>query len=455
MHQERQSTSAISLRPREVGCRVPLTTAALRGWKFYSDVPVISTRTSCASVGCRGTLDVNLLRTCIRTVVRRHEALRTRIIALDGSPLQYIDEDGDVQLCVVEAEGGTGEALDRKIQLLATELMKQKVDLSVGPLFAARLLRFSAREHVLICALAPVISDATSVDILFQEIWTLYDQGARGLPFSLPPVLLQFGDYAVWEQKSYAAWRATHEAYWKSRLTGAPALRLPGGSAWKGSEGIDSEVACFSFGTLLGDRLQEVAKRERVLLPLVLCTIYVAVTFRWCAQDESVLWFVSNGRYSPELRGTIGFLVNVLNLRISMQPDDTFLSLLRRLKQEFYLALKHHDCNRVFDIVPELLSEPTDLIFNWLPSCGDGWSPLLNKGQATEAGLRVEQRTFHRTLSAGFRLAFLSVDAEICVSVAYLSEQFPLQVVERFVQNLRLFAEKFAQNPATRIGRYE
>ena len=167
---------------------------------------------------CWGTLNVNLLRTCIEIVVRRHEALRTRIIALDGTPLQYIDKDGDVQLRVLEVERGSGEASDRKVQLLAEEIIKQKVDLSVGPLFAARLFRFSAWEHSLICALAPMIADATSVDILFREIWTLYGQGDRGLPFSLPPVVLQFGDYAVWEQKTYAAWRETHEAYWKRVL---------------------------------------------------------------------------------------------------------------------------------------------------------------------------------------------------------------------------------------------
>ena len=119
------------------------------------------------------------------------------------------------------------------------------------------------------------------------------------------------------------------------------------------------------------------------------------------------------------------------------------------------LALKHHDFNRVFDVVPELIREPTDLVFNWLPSYGGGSSLLFNNGQATDAGLRVEQHTFHRSVSFGFLPIFLSVGTEIRVSVTYLSALFPVQVVERFVQNLRLFAEKFAQDPGTRIGRYE
>src|SRR6202000_2033096 len=110
---------------------------------------------------------------------------------------------------------------------LAQQFADEPIDLSVGPVFEAALLRISVREHVLILLLDHIVSDAASWGILSKEIWTSYSQAAHGQSSLLPNLSVQFPDYAVWQQRTHGAWLRKHEAYWRGHLSGAPRIRMP------------------------------------------------------------------------------------------------------------------------------------------------------------------------------------------------------------------------------------
>jgi len=69
---------------------------------------------------------------------------------------------------------------------LSAEFQDQKIDLSVGPVFEARLFKLALDEHVLIVLADHMISDGTSNLLLDKEIWQAYDHAIDGEPASLP-----------------------------------------------------------------------------------------------------------------------------------------------------------------------------------------------------------------------------------------------------------------------------
>lgn len=434
----------IPLLPRPVGCQVPLTALQLRIWKASKKLDEYR-RTGSCTIGVRifGPLNPQLLRESIDALVTRHESLRTRFIALEQIPVQHIDPSPGGQLQLVDLGAVPAARVEEEVSFLVREFLNEKVDLEVGPLFAAKLFRLSNNEHVLILAVDHILSDGVSLAILGKEVWALYDRATRGLPLSLPPLPVQFADYAVWQQQTYFIWEQTHAAYWKKHLQGAPCLKLPRDEGLVEAKNPTGTIFHLLFGNLLSDRLREVARQERTIAALVVLTIYVAVVSRWHEQSDLVIQFVSNERYRPELRDMIGLVVDLVPLRIKVSENDTFLDLLGRVKTEFQSASEHPVFGHIEAPRPEGSTE-SSLHFNWQPINRMPW--LARHGWQLNDEVRVQPFPTSLEFTAEFIAWFYDTIDGICMTVMYRQDCFKAETIERFASELRSFAEKCAEN---------
>jgi condensation domain-containing protein len=450
----RMNDTDVPLQPRKLGCPIPFSHTQSRIWRYkkregsWSDVRVCTT-----SVRISGPLDESLLRECIELMRHRHESLRTRLVALDAVPHQEIDEPSAFDLDVIDLSNIPSTRVEEHVRHQAEIFVKEKIDLSVDPLFAAKLYRLSPRDHVLVCALNHMVADGTSLGILDSELWTLYRQRAGSQPFSLPELPVQFADYSIWQRNTYESWLKDHGAYWRERLGNAPRVRIRGSKGLSAPPDAVGVRADFGLGRELSDRLREVARSERVLLPVVALTLYIAVTARWSDLDDVVLTFISAARFRPELRSMIGYLACFLHLRVQLQQRDTYRDLLRRVNREFYSALSHDDTDRVPDFIPEWDFGATDMYFNWVPNPG-GRHCFWNRGESDEK-LRVDRFALPVSWPVSFLSVFYDWDDEIVPVVHYLPDLFSPETVECFGRNLRSFASELAQNPGSLVARYE
>lgn len=443
---EVEASRDIPLQPRATGCPAPLTALQVRWRKWITQENGGLSQRICTAMRVSGLLRVDLLRTSLEVVFRRHESLRTRIVLIDGVLAQIVDASCDLKLDVIDLSEVSPSTAESRVLRCSEEFSREKIDLSVGPLFAAKLFKLSVSEHVLILALDHMITDGVSNNIVCREIWTAYHQLVRGLAPSLPQLPVQFADYAVWQQRTYGAWLRRHELYWRRRLAGAPKIQIPIEDRLievKNPVGATLEIP---FGDALSARLRIVARREGVLLPVVVLTIYLAAMSHWCNQRDLVLTFLSNARYRPELQGMVGFLANVLYLRVEVTDDDSLSTLLKRVNFEFHSAYEHQDFGWVPDLVPEC---STELHFNWLPP---NWiSTLIDDAQEGHGALRIQPFPLSLTWPFKFIPWFSDSPAGVTVLVGYRPDIFERTTVERFGKSLVLFAEQLSGRPSARV----
>jgi hypothetical protein len=378
--------------------------------------------------------------------------MRTRIITVDGVPQQQIDAIMECDLSIIKLMEGSPANVETEARRLGQEFLNEKIDISAGPLFAAKLLRLSCHEHVLIVAIDHMVSDAISCDIMSKEIWELYNEASQGLPSSLPQLPVQFADYAVWQQQTYGAWFRKCGQYWRERLAGAPHLQLPFDGSLAEGRCATQTVRPIPFGRALSLKLQNMAARERTLVPLIVLAVYIAVVSRWCSQRDLVLSFVSHGRHRPELKRIVGWLANYQHMRIEIAEDDSFLDLLRRVDQEFHSARQHEDFDRVPDLIPGYTAP---LYFNWLPATSSG----RRADERVECGIKMRPFLMNPVLSREMEspspeLMAMSSDtsAGIVITVIYRSDLFKPRTIERLGDDLRVLAEKSLENPSFRIA---
>lgn len=436
----------VEFQPRRPGSVVPLTARQSQAWQHMVKAGTpLSVRACCFGVRILGPLNREALERSIEAVVSRHESLRTRIVSVDGVPRQEFDS-GRFELSRVDLAAMAPTNREAELLLLADEFLREKVDIAVGPLFAARLLRASETEHVLMLALHHIVMDGASREILISEIWSSYNDTVQGR--SLAPLRMptQYGDYAIWQQSNKAAWFESNAAYWKDRLSGVPRVQIPTDAVAATGEQPAGAKLTIPFSDTQALALRELARRERTMLSLVVLSVYAVVMSRWCGQNDLVVCCPFNGRDYSWMQGMIGWLSFPLHLRIEVSGRDSFVDLLRRVKAEFYTAYERHDFGWAIDIAPEC---PRELFFNSIPT----WSAqdLRKEGDACE--LSSFPYRFAHPMKF---MPLLSAAAEgLELTVLYRPDLLVRATIERFGRNMQLCAETFVRDPRARLMSFD
>ncbi|PFJ13137.1 condensation domain-containing protein, partial [Bacillus cereus] len=134
-------------------------------------------------------------------LIKRHEALRTSFLMVDGEPVQKIEKEIDFQ--VTYREMGTNK-LDDMINGFV-----KPFDLEKAPLLRVEIIHVTDDEHVMVLDMHHIISDGVSMNILNRELCKLYEGK------ELSPLDLQYKDYAVWQKDLFTQEEMKkQEEYW-------------------------------------------------------------------------------------------------------------------------------------------------------------------------------------------------------------------------------------------------
>jgi hypothetical protein len=450
------------LTPRPAGNRAPLAFAQHWWWNL-TQVDINGSLLSMpTALRVSGALQVAPLQAAFTELVRRHEALRTRIITSNGIREQEIAPFAGYDLEVVEVTGPSIEERERTAADIFEKLVAQRLDVSKDPMFVARLLKLADDDHVLIVALDHLIADAASLVIVLRDIWTLYAQFERGLPASLPPMPIQLADYAVWQQKNREPFLAAHGEHWDKRLSGAQRVRL---FAEEKTTGHGFAAAPFKIGATAVTALRELSRQHQSTLAMSVLATWVTVVSRWCNIRDVVVPFVAMGRPAPELENTNGCFAAPLYLRIQLQPEDSFLDVLRRVTEEYTSAAEHDDLGYIGAQNPRP-AFTYNCCFNWHPrefridpasslTCID-----VSQIEGLGGTLRVQPFAAEGSGEAQSHdmvwedepgLFLIEAEDGVVGVMLYRAERVGPETAQRVARSLEQFVDLMAAQPAARI----
>jgi acyl carrier protein len=170
---------------------LPLSHAQQRLWFLDQLEPGRVTYNIPEAVRLQGPLDVAALERTLNEVVRRHEVLRMRFVAVNGEPVQVIAPVSQLPLPVLDLSELPEEQREPEAWLVAKAEAAQPFDLSTGPLLRVQLLRLGAEDHVVLFTVHHIISDGWSTGILVREVAALYEAYLAGRESPLPELEIQ------------------------------------------------------------------------------------------------------------------------------------------------------------------------------------------------------------------------------------------------------------------------
>ncbi|MDJ1168163.1 amino acid adenylation domain-containing protein [Roseofilum sp. BLCC_M154] len=293
----------------------------------------------------RGSLQVNGLKQALQEIVRRHESLRTNYQAVDGSPVRVIHPEQELKMPVVDLQNLPVEERLKEVQHLGEQEIQKPFNLANAPLLRVTLLQLAADDYVLLLTMHHIITDGWSTGVLSHELEVLYGAYVQGKPSPLPPLPIQYADFAGWQrQPTTAEILAPQLDYWKQQLAGVPPLlELPTDYPRKTVQTANGGKEFFELGVEFTERLKRLSQELGVTLFMTLFATFSTLLYRYSGQEDIVVGTPIANRNRSEIEGLIGFFVNTLVLRSQLDGDLSFSELLQQVRQTCLDAYAHQD----------------------------------------------------------------------------------------------------------------
>jgi amino acid adenylation domain-containing protein len=346
---------------------LPLSFAQQRLWFLNQLEPGSAAYNLASPLRITGPLDVAVLAASLDEVIRRHESLRTTFHSVDGEPLQRIEQPRPAGLQVIDLgalEPGRREAEVAHLSLLEAKL---PFDLSRGPLLRATLLRLEDALHVLPFTMHHIVSDVWSKGNLVREVALLYRAFSAGRPSPLPPLAIQYADFAAWQRRwLQGEVLESHLAFWKAHLRDTSAqLEMPFDRPRQAVQTDRGGRRPIALSRGLFEQLRVLSRTEGATLFMVLLAAFKTLLHRYNGQTAITVGTPVAGRRHLETEPLIGFFVNTLALQTDLAGNPSVGELVARVRNGVIGAYIHQDLP--FERLVEELEPERDL----------GRSPLI------------------------------------------------------------------------------
>ena len=307
------------------------------------------------AVRMRGKLNTEALEQSLREIVSRHEVLRTSFPTVEHKPVQLIAPALDLTLPVVCLTLAAESTQEDEIRRFIDEEARIPFNLAEAPLLRLRLLRLGAEDSVLVCTIHHIISDGWTIGVMVREVGALYDAFAHGRPSPLPPLPVQYADFAVWQREWLRGAVLDRQlAYWKQQLSGAgEQIELPTDRPRPAVQNYEGASTSFSLRGQIVNSLRTLSRREGVTLFMTMLAAFQCLLHRYSGSDDISVGSPIANRSRPETEGLIGCFINTLVLRVNMSGNPTFKELLARVREVTLGAYAHQDVP--FEVLVEAL----------------------------------------------------------------------------------------------------
>ncbi len=447
-----QPTTEPALVPVTAAGPPPLSFAQERLWVLAQIEPESPAYNIATAVRLRGTLNLVALTTSFQRIVARHAALRTTVQTVEGQTVQVIAPHAPIEITRIDLSDLAGAEQDAALQERAATAARSPFDPTHGPLLRLVLLQLGDGEHVLLITMHHLISDGWSMRILAQEFTHFYRALAGGHVPDLPPLPIQYSDFAHW-QRSWLTGDplAAQLAYWTEQLNDLPTLlKLPTDRPRPAMQSYNGAVHEFTVAAPQTAALRHLSRQENVTLFMTLLAAWQILLYRYTGQTKIAVGTPVANRNRVETEGLIGFFANTLVLRGDLSGNPTVRRFLEQVRAMALGAFAHQDLP--FERLVATLRPDREMshspLFQVMFAMQD--APLQ---EHEVAGLAIASSDLHNGTAKFDLTLFVTDEGEtLRCALEYNTDLFAATTVQRMVNHLQTLFEGIVADPSRRVA---
>ncbi|HYV09764.1 MAG TPA: amino acid adenylation domain-containing protein [Pyrinomonadaceae bacterium] len=434
-------TVPASIPPREDRSSVPLSFAQERYWFLEQISPGDVSLNISRAVRIKGDLRQDLLEQSLTEVINRHESLRTTFAinqihaGRDSKPVPMITANSRLEISLTDLSSEAANNRAQTAESVARAAAQRPFDLTLGPLLRVALIKLDEREHVMLLSAHRIVCDETSLQILFEELWSSYSENQ----WTPPALAIQYADYAAWQRNSLAG-ESTELEFWRTKLHGAPAvIELPTDRPRPAIRTWHGQSTRVRLENELVDHLRRITAAGSSLDVLMLAALKVVLSRHSRQHDIVVGQTISNRDHAEHLVGPIS---NHLAVRSSLEGEPTFFEFLSRVQHN---VLEAHAHTVPFEKLLEELQLQPGLSHTPVFQVSFQWQ--------TDPGLELDEFEFDDGISRfDLMLEFTERPTHLDCRFRFSTDLFDDDTIARLATHLQVVLEGIVSNPNQKIS---
>ncbi len=288
-----------------------------------------------------GPLNFGALERSFTEIVRRHEAWRATFEWKGDRAVQIVREP-PAHVAIPFVDLRSHPQPEAEALRLATEDARQPFDLGRGPMYRLRLVRLSDQEYRLFITLHHIIFDGVSLYRVFlPELLTFYEAFAQGRTPTLPPLPIQYSDYAIWQRESVERLASDDLGWWEKVLGDAAVLELKTDRPRPVTQTYAGAMETFAISQSTTGALKALSQDHGTTLFTTMTAAFMALLQSETGQEDIVIGGISSGRNRDETMGLLGCFLNTIPIRCAFSREVPFTEILARVRAATLGALSH------------------------------------------------------------------------------------------------------------------
>ncbi|MEQ1792685.1 MAG: amino acid adenylation domain-containing protein [Nitrospira sp.] len=445
--QDRGQPKLSPIQPADRSQPLPLSSSQQRMWVLHQLAPQSTAYNMLFVSRQMGPLSRQALRQSADALVARHESFRTTFAMSEKGPIQRVSPElavpwGEVDLRRLPSAQRIAEA-----KRLAEEEARRPFNLEAGPLVRFFLIQLEAEDHLLVLTMHHIISDQWSFGVLGREVASYYNAFVRGQELHMPPLAIQYGDFAAWQQRCLLDNHLNAQGeYWKEQLAGLLPLSLPTDFPRPAEQTFNGAYCPMDMSSSLITRIEEFSVERNATPFMTLLTCFFILLGRYSGSTDLAVGSPIANRTQAGLEGLIGTFVNTLVLRLDLSGDPTFAECVERVRAIALGAYANQDYS--FEKLVESLHVTRDASYGPLVQV------LFNMGNAPVGDVDLHGLTWVPfEADTGTAQFDLSLTVETVVSrkahLTFNTDLFTRATAERMLMHYKVLLHQAVEAPET------
>jgi len=450
------NVAPITARTANSGALAPVSYAQQGLWLVQQLDPSNTQYNMPGRVMLTGNIDLNAFKRTLHAMLLRHEVLRSCFTEQDGELFQRVLPLGaelDKSLFQHIELQQIQDQQEQEQQEQVAQYIKREANtpfnLTRNMMLRITLLSLSPQQHLMLYTMHHIATDGWSMALFNREFTALYKAFSQKQPNPLPPLAIQYADYAIWQREQLSDSALNHQLdYWQTQLAGAPgvhSLPLDSQRQTQPSQTQPPQPSISAHRLLLekplANALHKLATQHDATLFMVLQSAFALLLSEFGSSNDIVMGTPIAGRNRSEVEPLIGLFLNALVLRTQVDNTGSFADLLRHNKPTILDAFAHQDTpfeKIVERMQPDRRQASSPLFQIWFVlqtnekarlSLGDTQASQLNlineQGESQDETAKYELNLYISESARGLHCTWKYHDNLFSTqSMHYLSEQF-------------------------------
>ncbi|HRI35132.1 MAG TPA: condensation domain-containing protein, partial [Saprospiraceae bacterium] len=437
----------------------PISHAQRRLWVLSQFEGVSSAYNLPDSTYLNNNVDVEKFKRAIDAVVDRHEILRT-VFKEDGSGevRQWVLSKEDLGFKIDYKDFRKENNKEEKLNNYVAEDSYEAFDLGNGPLLRASLLHVEDEAYIFYYNMHHIISDGWSMEVLTKDVFSFYEAYKENREPQLRPLRIQYKDYSAWqlqqiEEESFKG----HKSFWLDSLKGElPLINLPAAKPRpriKNNKGFGLSTYLDSEAT---NKLKKYTQEKGGSLFMTLLAAWNVLIYRYTSQTDIIIGTPVAGREHTDLEDQIGFYVNMLALRNSINPDQDFNSFYKTLKDTTLKSYSHQ--LYPFDKLVEELNIQRDTSRSAVFDISITYHNISEVQKIATLDAKVIDKitlTGPTKVKFDMELHFREVGNYVSFTLLYNEDIYESEMVQGLMKHYKQLVKELLENPEEKISKIE